>query len=58
MLIGSDEAKMMRAEKLFSQPGDTLSGFFGKDVKIVGILAKTNSALDMMHFVPKECGLA
>ena len=58
LLVGADEATMMRAEKLISGPGDKLDGFFGKNVKIVGILAKTNSPLDMMHFVPKECGLA
>lgn len=57
MLIGSDEAKMMRDEKLFSQPGDTLDGFFGANVRVAGVLAKTNSTLDMMHFVPRESGI-
>jgi hypothetical protein len=56
ILIGADEAKMMRSEKLFSKPGDELEGFFGKNVKIAGILAKTNSALDMVHIVPREFG--
>ena len=54
VILGYDEAKMMREEKLFSKPGDTLDDFFGRDVIIVGILEKANSGLDMMHIVEKD----
>jgi len=52
VLIGSTEAAMMREEKLFSKPGDVIDGFFGSDVYIAGILAKTGTVLDMMHISP------
>jgi len=51
IIIGSAEAEMMRKEGLFSNVGDTIDGFFGKDVRIVAVLARTNSSLDMMHIV-------
>jgi hypothetical protein len=54
LVLGSDEAKMMREEHLFSQPGDVIRGFFGRNVVVVGVLNKTNSGLDMMHFVPLQ----
>ncbi len=54
IIIGYDEAKMMKEEKLFSKPGDTLDDFFGRDVVIVGVLEKSNSGLDMMHVVEKD----
>ncbi len=52
LVLGSNEAKMMRGEKLFSKSGDMIRGFFGKNVVIVGVLEETNTSLDMMHFVP------
>jgi hypothetical protein len=52
IVIGSKEAKMMRKENLFKQPGDVIRGFFGKNVVIVGVLQESGTALDMMHFVP------
>lgn len=52
LVIGSDEAAMMREEKLFVAPGDEIRGFFGRDVVVVGVLEKTNTGLDMMHFIP------
>jgi hypothetical protein len=52
MLLGYDEAKMMREEGLFRKVGDGLSDFFGLPfVKIVGILAPTNSILDESHIL-------
>jgi hypothetical protein len=56
VLVGYQEAKIMREEKLFSKPGDVIRGFFGNDVVIVGILAKTNTSLDMMHILPLTSG--
>ncbi len=52
IIIGSEEAEMMRKEGLFSNVGDTIEGFFGKDVRIVAVLERTNSSLDIMHIVP------
>ena len=54
LILGFDEAKMMREEKLFTKTGDTLDGFFGRDIIIIGILEKSDSSLDMMHVVEKD----
>lgn len=51
LFIGADEAKMMIDEKLFSKRGDSIVGFFGNNVIIAGVLPKTNTSLDTMHFV-------
>lgn len=51
MIIGYDEAMMMKKENLIKGPGDSLSNFFGlPSVKIVGILAPTGTLLDSYHF--------
>jgi hypothetical protein len=52
LIVGSDEAKVMRDEKLFSKPGDTIHNFFGRNVYLVGVLKPTGNALDEMHFTP------
>jgi hypothetical protein len=52
LVLGSNEAGMMREEKLFETTGDEIRGFFGKNVVVVGVLETTNSSFDMMHFVP------
>lgn len=52
LILGSNEATMMREENLFKGTGDVLRGFFGRNVVIVGVLKQTNTSLDMMHFVP------
>jgi len=52
LVIGSDEAKVMRDEKLFSRTGDIIRGFFGKDVIVVGVLKPTGTVIDMIHFLP------
>lgn len=52
MIIGYDEALMMKKEKLFSKPGDELHKFFWLDtIKIVGVLAPTKTMLDEVHIV-------
>jgi len=52
MLIGYDEAMMMKKENLFGKPGDALNAFFGVEtMKIVGVLAPTGTILDKMHIV-------
>jgi hypothetical protein len=54
LIIGYDEAQMMIEEKLFTKTGDTLEGFFEKDVIIAGILKDTNTGIDMAHIVEKD----
>lgn len=56
VILGAKEASMMRENRIFKEPGDTIDGLFGKDVIIVGILNETGSALDMMHLVTAESG--
>jgi hypothetical protein len=52
MVLGADEASMMREEKLFSKTEDNLENFFGVEkMKIVGILKKTGTDIDNFHIV-------
>jgi hypothetical protein len=52
LIVGYEEAKMMKEEKLFKKTGDTISNFFDNDVFIAGVIEKTGTAIDMMHFIP------
>ena len=54
MVIGSDEARMMIAEKLFQKPGDKLKDLFGIDTTVEGILDSTKTFADDFHFLSKE----
>jgi Cu+-exporting ATPase len=55
MIIGFKEAQMMKNERLIKKAGDSLSGFFGlPSVKIVWILAPTNTLLDEVHIMNNE----
>lgn len=54
VILGAKEAAMMRENRLFNKPGDTIDGLFGNDAIIVGVLEETGSALDMMHLVTAE----
>ncbi|MFA6973313.1 MAG: heavy metal translocating P-type ATPase [Parcubacteria group bacterium] len=49
--IGSAEAKVMIAEKLFQEEGDRIDNFFGNNVIVAGILPETKTILDNFHFV-------
>jgi hypothetical protein len=51
VVIGFDEANMMRNESLFSNVGDPLIGFFGIDTRVSGVLQKTETSVDDMHFL-------
>jgi hypothetical protein len=52
MIIGYDEAVMMKREGLFRKIGDELKNFFGLDsIKIIGILAPTKTFIDEVHIV-------
>lgn len=52
VILGSGEAAMMKFERLFKEPGDTIDGFFGRDIVIAGVLANTNTIIDMAHISP------
>jgi len=54
VILGYNEAKMMREEKLFTNVGDTIDNFFGKDIIIIGVIKQTNSSIDMMHLVQPD----
>lgn len=55
MIIGYDEAAMMKEEKLIRGAGDSLPNFFGVgEMKVVGILAKTGTDADTYHFVTRD----
>ncbi|MCX6822541.1 MAG: heavy metal translocating P-type ATPase [candidate division SR1 bacterium] len=55
MIIGYDEAVMMKGEGLFNKPGDELKNFFGLDsIKIIGVLAPTKTFLDEVHIVNNQ----
>ncbi|MEK9200451.1 MAG: heavy metal translocating P-type ATPase [Patescibacteria group bacterium] len=55
MIIGFDEAVMMKEEKLIRGAGDTLPNFYGiGEMKIIGILAKTGTEVDNYHLVNRE----
>ncbi len=50
MIIGAKEAAMMKEEKLINSTGDILPNFFGiPQMKVVGILATTGTAIDSYH---------
>ncbi len=53
MIVGFEEARMMREEKLFTNIGDNLADLFGVNVNVYGVLDKTDSILDDMHFLEK-----
>jgi hypothetical protein len=52
--IAYTEAQMMIEEKLFSNKFDKLEWFFGNNVIIAGLPKKTETNLDMFHFVPRK----
>ena len=52
--VGKTEAGIMKKEQLFSQEGDTLTGFFNNDVIVSSILPETKTPLDNFHYVTPE----
>ncbi|MBS3078733.1 hypothetical protein J4218_01295 [Candidatus Pacearchaeota archaeon] len=52
LILGYEEAKTMREEGLFTNIGDPIKNFFGKNIVIVGVMNKTNSILDTVHLIP------
>jgi copper-(or silver)-translocating P-type ATPase len=55
MVLGYNEAMMMKQEKLIKGASDSLKNFFGlPSVKIVGILEPTGTLLDNYHIINKN----
>lgn len=55
MIVGYEEAMIMKKEKLIEKPGDILSNFFGvPQMKVVGILEPTGTNLDYFHIINNE----
>jgi hypothetical protein len=54
MMMWFGEAGMMKSEKLYTTAGDRLDDFFWQAVQIWPDLKKTFTALDMMHFLPRN----
>ena len=52
VILGAKEAEIMRSEGLFTNTGDMIKGFFGKNIIITGVLEETDTGLDMMHLIP------
>lgn len=52
LIVGYEEAKIMRQEGLFDNIGDSIKNFFGKNVVVVGVMQKTGGAMDMAHIIP------
>ncbi|MEK6960254.1 MAG: hypothetical protein AABX47_03710 [Nanoarchaeota archaeon] len=55
VVLGSDEAEMMRSEGLYNKPGDIQRDFFGKNVVFIGTMEKTGTILDKAHIT--EAGI-
>ncbi len=56
LIVGYEEAKIMRQEGLFSNIGDPIKNFFGKNVVIVGVMQRTGGMMDMVHLIPLSEG--
>lgn len=56
LIVGYEEAKLMRQEGLFYNIGDPIKGFFGKNVVVIGVMKRTGGALDMVHIIPLNSG--
>ncbi len=55
MVLGYEEAMMMKEEKLISAAGDKLENFFGlNQVIVAGIIKPTGTALDNFHLLADE----
>ncbi len=52
VIIGAEEAAMMKEERLFEKPGDTIKDFFGiPEVRVRGVLESTGTAIDSYHIL-------
>lgn len=56
LILGYEEAKIMRQENLFTNVGDPIKNFYGKNVVVVGVMKKSDNIFDMIHIVPLTSG--
>jgi hypothetical protein len=56
LIVGYEEAKIMRQEGLFANIGDPIKNFFGKNVVIIGVMQRTGGAMDIVHLIPLSEG--
>lgn len=56
LILGYEEAKIMREEGLFDNLGDSIKNFYGKNVVVVGVMKKSDNAFDMIHIIPLTSG--
>jgi len=54
VFIGIEESKMMIKDGIFLREGDKIDNFFNNAVIVKKILPRTNSVLDMFHYVTPE----
>ncbi len=55
IILGAEEAEMMKKAKIFTSVGDEIYGIFGLPrVRIAGVLAMTNTELDNYHIADKK----
>ncbi|MGV8085204.1 MAG: hypothetical protein ACP5N9_03030 [Candidatus Bilamarchaeum sp.] len=51
IIIGAKGAKIMQEKKIFTNTGDPIRNFFGRDFVVSGILQETNTSIDRLYFV-------
>ncbi|MEK6859731.1 MAG: hypothetical protein AABX54_02850 [Nanoarchaeota archaeon] len=56
LILGYEEAEVMRQEGLFTNIGDPIKNFFGKNVVVIGVMKKTDGVLDTIHIIPLNNG--
>jgi len=55
MVLGAEEAEMMKKEGLFGKPGDEIKDFFGlPSMKVAGVLKPTGTDIDIYHIVNRR----
>ena len=55
IILGAEEAEMMKKARIFQNVGDEIYGIFGlPKTRIIGILAMTDTELDNYHIADKK----
>ena len=52
LIVGYEEAEIMRQKRIFYSIGDSIKNFFGKNVVIVGVMQRTDGIMDMAYIMP------
>ncbi len=56
VILGYEEAKIMREEKTFNSVGDFIKNFYGKNIAVVGVMKKSDNIFDRIHIIPLTSG--